>query len=131
MATNLLQKYKQTIRKSPRSTEVPTQGTVSDAKTMYKDPVAKIGMRGPNDGFNFLSSALNATFFFDYFEHVANKTYGGGRMDLKIIKLKTLHPRFHKCAICADFIGRVVVYISLVAAAAVLVGGTIYKTIIK
>ena len=130
MATNL-QKYKRTILNSPAKTETVDEATASSGRPLHDDPASKSGMQSSGDGFNFLSSALNATFFFDYFEHVANKTYGGGRTDLKVIKLKNVHPRFHQHAIQCDFVGRVAVYVLLVAFASMLVGGAIWKTIIK
>lgn len=130
MATNL-QKYKSTISSSPKKLKAPVKAKATKAQTVRHDPALKHGMNGTQDGFNFLSSALQATFFFDYFEHVANKSYAGDRTDIKILKLKAVHPRFHKYAIRSDFFGRVVVYFLLIVFAAGLVAGTVWKTIIK
>lgn len=131
MATDKIQKYKKTISSSPDRLQSAKKATASKATPLVSDPGRLPGMHSTNDGFSFLSSALHATFFFDYFEHIANKSYSGGRSDIKILKLKAVHPHFHQCAIKADFCGRIVVYALLVIFATFLVGSTVWKTIIK
>lgn len=129
MAINL-KKYKQEISASPRKTSAPVKGRASAGKQLKNDPTAS-QMKGTGDGFNFLSSLLQATLFFNYFEHVASKTYVGERLDLKVVKLKTLQPRFYSWSIKLDVVVRILAFIALFSAACFLVGATIYKVILK
>ncbi|HEU5187059.1 MAG TPA: hypothetical protein VFT87_01005 [Candidatus Saccharimonadales bacterium] len=130
MATNL-KKYKEEISSSPTKTVVPKKAQTKNSKKLSADPTGKSQMRGTSDGFNFLSSLLQATLFFDYFEHVAAKTYVGERIDLKVVKLKSLHPRFYKWAIRCDLAVRALAFIALFTVACVLVLGAVYKVIFK
>ena len=70
------------------------------------------------DGASFLQSFLNATPLFNLFEYIADHTYGGDRIYLKVAKLKAVHPYFYQTCQWTDAAIRLVVVAILVIIAA-------------
>lgn len=107
--------YKKEIAKSPKVPEAASakKPTVKNEQPLKYDPGAGTFPNHNADGYNFLSSILHATIFFDYFEYVADKTYKGKSIETKIISLKTAHPKFHTLCLSLDFLTRLFALIAL------------------
>lgn len=122
-------KYRNEIKNSPKTSQTAKakKPKTKDNQILNKDPGATSNGTSTNDGINILTSLLQATIFFDYFEHVAHKTYQGGRVDLKIVKLKTVHPYLHIACIVSDFAVRLLGFVAVFALAIL----TAYKVLIK
>lgn len=117
---NNVDKYRREIDKSSKVSQTANAKKPKTTKiaSLSKDPGNTIKSDGHVNGASFFASLLQATIFFDYFEHVANKTYKGDRTDVKILKLKTLHPVFHRWCIRADYCARFLGFIALFVFAA-------------
>lgn len=95
-----------------------TTVSASKAEAIVKDPLADSAKQADTNGANFLGSLLHATIFFDYFEYVAGKTYRGDSIEQKVLKLKTVHPNFHKLSVTLDMAVVIIAVVVLIAAAA-------------
>ena len=131
MVNKVRDKYKSEINNSPAQSKAQPKPSTKSIGKIEQDPSKRVAMQNPNDGYNFLSSLLQATLFFDYFEHVASKSFNGDRTDLKIIKLKATHPRFHSLALRFDFIARILAFLALFSFAVAVAGGSVWKVIFK
>jgi hypothetical protein len=101
--------YQQIINKGPRKSQTAKakKTKVTEVEVLQQDPGRMPSPDKSSEATNFLGSLMQATIFFDYFEHVAEKTYRGDRVDVKVAKLKSVHPQFHQFCIKADSAVRV------------------------
>ena len=123
--------YRKEISKAPRvsntANAIKAKSTAKNAKPLQQDPVRNVVPTNNGDSINFLASLMQATIFFDYFEHVASKTYKGERLDIKIVKLKANHPDFHSWSVFADSVARVLCFTAVL----LLVVISAYKVLFK
>lgn len=89
------ERYEDIIKQSPKpSVSNNAKVTATAEEPISSDPIADSAKKADTNGADFLGSLLHAKIFFDYFEYVANRTYKGENLELKIVKLKTVHPYF-------------------------------------
>ena len=124
-----LKAYKKEIAKSSKVTKTANakRPRVKNEQQLTNDPATKPLPNHGSDGYNFLASILHATIFFDYFEYVATKSYKGKSIEIKIITLKTAHPKFHTICLFFDFITRLFALLAL----SVFAVWSVYKVTVK
>lgn len=97
--------YEDIIKQSPKpSVGNNAKVTATAEEPISSDPIADSAKKADTNGADFLGSLLHAKIFFDYFEYVANRTYKGENLELKIVKLKTVHPYFYNICIILDMV---------------------------
>jgi hypothetical protein len=69
------------------------------------------------NGADFLSKYLEASPFIDLFERYAASQYVGKYLQVKVFKLRTVHPGFYRLCMTLDTVVRVIVVGSLLAIA--------------
>jgi len=124
-----VEKYRKEIDQSPTKTQTAKakKPKTKNSKALTKDPGSAVSKGSAVEGVTFLASILQATIFFDYFEHVANKTYPNSKSELRVVKLKTVHPVFHDCCTFFDFCARVLAFLALFTLAIL----SAYKLVVK
>lgn len=99
------ERYEEIIKQSPEpSVSNNTKVTATAEEPISSDPIADSAKKADTNGADFLGSLLHAKIFFDYFEYAANRTYKGENLELKIVKLKTVHPNFYNICIILDMV---------------------------
>jgi hypothetical protein len=99
------ERYEDIIKQSPKpSVSNNAKVTATAEEPISSDPIADSAKKADTNGADFLGSLLHAKIFFDYFEYVANRTYKGENLELKIVKLKTVHPYFYNICIILDMV---------------------------
>ena len=110
--------YKQQIAESPSQSSVKGEPqSIAKARPFSRDLTGEQTSQGSAVNVDFLKSLLQATFFFDYFEYVANKTYRGDNLELKVVKLKTVHPNMYDACMLGDYVIRLVAAFGLIGLA--------------
>lgn len=69
-----------------------------------------------NDGFNLLGILLETAFFYSLFEYIADRQFTSKTRQLRVAKMRNLHPRVYRWVIRFDFGVRVIVVVAIVAA---------------
>lgn len=69
-----------------------------------------------NDGFNLLGTLLETAFFYGLFEFIADRQFTAKTRQLRVAKMRNMHPRIYRWSIRADFLVRVAVVLAIVAA---------------
>ena len=96
------ERYEDIIKQSPKpSVSNNAKVTATAEEPISSDPIADSAKKADTNGADFLGSLLHAKIFFEY---VANRTYKGENLELKIVKLKTVHPYFYNICIILDMV---------------------------
>lgn len=69
-----------------------------------------------NDGFNLLGIILETAFFYSLFEYIAVRQFSSKTRQLRIARMRAIHPSVYRWSIRADFAIRVIVVLAIVGA---------------